>query len=61
MTYTPPQLIIHGSVESLTAAGDGNDPCRYNDPRDTYKQTGPKDLIQGQANLQTCTPASSVT
>jgi hypothetical protein len=56
--YQAPQLYVHGSVEELTAASgnDGNDPCRFNKPRDSYKQTGPADYIQGQANLATCSP-----
>jgi hypothetical protein len=61
MAYTAPRLVVHGSVESLTLASgnDGNDPCRFNNPRDTYKQTGAADLIQGQANLATCVPLSA--
>jgi hypothetical protein len=56
--YESPRLYVHGSVGKLTAASgnDGNDPCRFNEPRDSYKQTGPADLIQGQANLTTCSP-----
>jgi hypothetical protein len=60
--YEPPRLIVHGSVETLTlqsSGNDGNDPCRYNDPRDAYKQTGVADLIQGQANLATCVGTSA--
>lgn len=56
-TYEPPQLIVHGSVESLTLAG--NDPCRYNKPRDAYKQTGEADLIQGGAGIATCVATSA--
>jgi len=54
--YEAPRLIVHGSVEELTLASgnDGNDPCRFNEPRDEYKQTGAADYIQGQANLATC-------
>jgi hypothetical protein len=57
MSYETPRLIIYGSVHALTLQSSGNsgsDPCRFNDPRDEYKQTGPSDLIQGQANLATC-------
>lgn len=56
MPYEAPHLFIHGSVHALTLASgnDGEDPCRFNEPRDTYKQTGAADLIQGQANLTTC-------
>ena len=56
MTYEAPRLIMHGSVEDLTLASgnSGNDPCRYNDPRDEYKQTGLADLILGQANSSPC-------
>ena len=57
MPYEPPTLIVHGSVESLTLAG--SDPCRYNEPRDSYKQTGESDLIQGQAGLVTCVATSA--
>jgi hypothetical protein len=62
MHYEAPRLIIHGSVAELTlqsSGNDGEDPCRFNDPRDEYKQTGAADLILGQANLTTCTPASA--
>lgn len=62
MAYTAPRLVVHGSVESLTlqsSGNSGNDPCRFNNPRDTYKQTGAADLIQGEANLATCTPLSA--
>lgn len=54
--YQRPQLLVLGSVAELTFASgnDGNDPCRWNNPRNTFKQTGPADLIQGQANLATC-------
>jgi hypothetical protein len=52
-TYERPVLVVLGRVEELTLAGDGNDPCRDNPPRG-YKQTGPADFIQGQANLATC-------
>lgn len=54
--YEKPQLFILGSVAELTFASgnDGNDPCRFNPPRDTSKQTGPADLILAQANLATC-------
>ena len=60
--YEPPFLTVHGSVETLTlqsSGNDGNDPCRFNEPRDAYKQTGTSDLIQGQANLTTCTPVTT--
>lgn len=60
MSYKAPRLIIHGSVQALTlqsSGNSGNDPCRPNDPRDEFKQTGPADLILGQANLATCTSA----
>jgi hypothetical protein len=54
--YEAPRLIELGGFYDLTLASgnDGNDPCRFNDPRDTYKQTGLADFIQGQANLATC-------
>ena len=54
--YERPQLFVLGNVAELTFASgnDGNDPCRFNNPRNTFKQTGPADLIQGQANLATC-------
>jgi hypothetical protein len=61
-TYEAPRLIVHGSVEALTlqsSGNSGNDPCRYNEPRDEYKQTGTADLIQGQANLATCVATSA--
>lgn len=56
--YESPRLYVHGDVGKLTAASgnDGNDPCRFNNPRGTYKQTGAADLIQGEANLTTCSP-----
>jgi hypothetical protein len=60
--YEPPQLIVHGSVEMLTlqsSGNSGNDPCRYNEPRDEYKQTGVADLIQGQANVMSCIGTSA--
>ena len=59
--YEAPRLIVHGSVETLTlqSGNSGSDPCRYNDPRDEYKQTGVADLIQGQANLATCVATSA--
>jgi hypothetical protein len=60
MGYEAPTLVVYGTLTELTAASgnDGNDPCRFNDPRGTYKQTGAADLIQGQANLATCVPTS---
>ena len=56
--YEKPTLVALGTVEELTFASgnSGNDPCRFNPPRDTFKQTGPADYIQGQANLTTCSP-----
>lgn len=58
MKYVAPRLIVHGSVQALTLESpqpnDGNDPCRFNKPRDEYKQTGAADYILGQANLTTC-------
>ncbi len=57
MEYEAPRLIVHGSVQALTlqsSGNDGEDPCRYNEPRVEYKQTGAADLILGQANLTTC-------
>jgi len=57
MPYEAPRLNIHGTVEELTlqsSGNSGNDPCRFNDPRDEYKRTGLADLILGQANLATC-------
>ena len=61
MHYEAPRLIVYGSVEALTLmpSPDGNDPCRYNEPRDEYKQTGEKDLILGQAALETCVVTSA--
>ena len=56
--YEAPRLIVHGSVETLTLQS-GNDPCRYNTPRDEYKQTGVADLIQGQAGMTTCVGTSA--
>jgi hypothetical protein len=55
--YEPPRIQDHGSVKALTAqsGNDGNDPCRFNPPRG-FKQTGPADYIQGNANLTTCSP-----
>jgi hypothetical protein len=57
-TYRTPAITDHGSLFALTGASgnDGNDPCRLNPPRDTFKQTGVADLIQGQANLTGCAP-----
>jgi hypothetical protein len=54
--YEKPELVVLGNVEDLTFASgnSGNDGCRWNNPRDTFKQTGPADMIQGQANLATC-------
>jgi hypothetical protein len=60
--YEAPRLIVHGSVQGLTlqsSGNDGEDPCRFNDPRDEYKQTGAADLILGQANLTTCVATSA--
>lgn len=63
MSYEAPRLTVHGPIQSLTlqqgGPPNGNDPCRFNNPRDTFKQTGAADLIQGQAALQTCTPTSA--
>ena len=59
-TYEPPQLTVLGSFSELTLQKpggpipDGNDPCRFNNPRGVYKQTGTSDFIQGNAALQTC-------
>jgi hypothetical protein len=50
--YEPPQLQIVGDFRELTLAG--NDPCRWNDPRQAYKQTGLADFIQGGANVANC-------
>jgi hypothetical protein len=60
MQYEAPRVVDHGSVRALTAASgnDGNDPCRFNNPRNTFKQTGAADLIQGNANLTTCVSTS---
>jgi hypothetical protein len=57
--YEAPRLTVHGSVAVLTLSDppyDGEDPCRFNEPREEYKQTGDADLILGQANLTTCSP-----
>jgi hypothetical protein len=61
-SYRAPTITDHGSLIALTQASpnDGNDPCRDNNPRDTFKQTGNADYIQGQANLGTCVPGGSV-
>lgn len=61
MSYEAPRLVVHGSIESLTlqAVPNGNDPCRFNNPRNSFKQTGLADLIQGNAALQSCTPMSA--
>lgn len=55
-TYEAPALIDLGDFGALTLASgnSGNDPCRFNQPRDVFKQTGLADYIQGQANLATC-------
>jgi hypothetical protein len=57
MNYEAPHIFDHGSLAKLTAqsGNDGNDPCRDNPPRG-FKQTGPADFIQGNANLTTCSP-----
>jgi hypothetical protein len=54
--YERPRLVVLGSFANLTqeSGNDGEDPCRFNEPRDTNKQTGPADYILGQANLTTC-------
>jgi hypothetical protein len=54
--YEKPVLVVLGAVKDLTFASgnSGNDGCRWNPPRETFKQTGPADLIQAQANLATC-------
>jgi hypothetical protein len=54
--YEAPQLVELGDFRDLTRASgnSGNDPCRFNNPRDVFKQTGLADFIQGQANLATC-------
>jgi hypothetical protein len=56
--YERPELTVVGGFRELTLASgnSGNDPCRFNNPRGTFKQTGPADFIQGQANLTTCSP-----
>ena len=62
MHYEAPRLTVHGSIEALTlqsSGNSGNDGCRYNSPRDEYKQTGVADLIQGQANQATCVATSA--
>ena len=58
--YERPQLFIVGGFRDLTLASgnDGNDPCRFNNPRGVFKQTGAADFIQGQANLTTCTASA---
>jgi hypothetical protein len=61
MSYEAPRITVLGSVQELTlqsSGNSGNDPCRSNDPRDVFKQTGPSDLIQGQANLATCSASA---
>jgi len=60
--YEAPRLIVHGSVETLTlrsSGNSGNDPCRFNKPRDEWKQTGTADLIQAQGNVATCVATSA--
>ena len=56
--YERPKVTVMGGFRELTfASGNGgNDPCRFNNPRGTFKQTGAADFIQGQANLTTCSP-----
>ena len=51
MRYERPKLTLLGKFTDLTRAG--NDPCRDVGPHGT-KQTGPADLVQGQAELMTC-------
>jgi hypothetical protein len=53
--YESPRLLILGTVKELTLQ-QGQDPCRWNNPRNGFKQTGPADLILGQAALATCSP-----
>jgi hypothetical protein len=58
--YERPRLFVLGGFSELTQQEpggpipDGNDPCRYNDPRGTFKQTGNSDFLQGNAALETC-------
>jgi hypothetical protein len=54
--YERPRLFVLGGFSELTLGPipDGNDPCRYNSPRDTFKQTGAADYLQGNAALETC-------
>jgi hypothetical protein len=54
--YEAPQLRELGDFRDLTRASgnSGNDSCRFNNPRDAYKQTGLADFIQGSANLSAC-------
>jgi|1185.fasta_scaffold1274344_1 hypothetical protein len=54
--YEAPRLVELGGFSDLTLASgnSGEDPCRFSNPRDVYKQTGLADFIQGQANLATC-------
>jgi hypothetical protein len=58
--YEPPNLAVLGSFHELTLQKpggpipNGNDPCRYNNPRGVFKQTGTADYIQGNAALQSC-------
>jgi hypothetical protein len=62
MTYCAPTITDHGSLLALTQASpnDGEDPCRFNEPRNEFKQTGNADYILGQSNLGTCIPSGSV-
>ena len=63
--YQRPELFVLGGFHELTMQKpggpipDGNDPCRYNNPRNTFKQTGLADWIQGNAALQTCSLVAS--
>ena len=46
--YEAPRLTVHGSVAVLTLSDpphDGEDPCRFLNPADEYKQTGDADLL----------------
>ena len=54
MSYEPPRLVVHGSIESLTAMIGEGSYCGGES-----KQVGLADLIQGQVSLGSCTASSA--
>jgi hypothetical protein len=56
--YERPQIFVLGGFRELTleskVPNDGEDPCRFNNPRGVFKQTGAADYVQGNANLSNC-------